>query len=96
MPVATIGNHLCPLVSLKADPKAETMPAGELTPYTQLRGIVASYGYGAFNGDTYGHFPGDTGAKRAIYAAALEEHRDRPDAFTDHDLRRVMDAAARA
>ncbi len=92
MLVVTIGNHLCPLVSLKADPKTETMPAGELTPYTQLRGIVASYGYG----DTYGHFPGDTGAKRAIYAAALDEHRDRPDAFTDHDLRRVMDAAARA
>ena len=88
MPVATIGDHLCPLISHKADPKAETMPAGELTPYAQLRWIVASYGYGAFSGDT--------GAKRAIYAAALDEHRGREADFTDADLTRVIAAAARA
>jgi hypothetical protein len=68
--------------------RIETIPAGGSTPYAQLKRIVASYGEGAFSGDT--------AAKRDIYAAALDEHRGREADFTADDLKRVMNKAARA
>jgi len=71
--------------------KPDTIPLGGSTPYTQLRDIVASYGR---LDDLF--TSADTVAKRAIYAAALDEYRGREADFTADDLKRVMDAAGRA
>jgi hypothetical protein len=75
--------------------KPDTIPLGGSTPYTQLRDSVASYG--RLDDQTLALFASaDTVAKRAIYAAALDEYRGREADFTADDLKRVMDAAGRA
>ncbi len=57
------------------------------TPYGHLKCIVDSY---------TGPRGPETEAKRAIYAAALDEHRGREADFTHDDLNRVIAAASAA
>lgn len=72
----------------KVKPQLTVIPFGGSTPYEQLRRIVVSYGHGPFTGES--------GAKYAIYDAALIEYRDRKLDFTHDDLKRVIAAAAAA
>jgi hypothetical protein len=72
----------------EAKPQLAVIPFGGSTPYDQLRQIVVSYGHGPFMGES--------GAKHAVYDAALIEYRDRKLDFTHNDLKRVIAAASAA
>jgi len=72
----------------EAKPRLAVIPFGVSTPYDQLRQIVVSYGHGPFMGES--------GAKHAVYDAALIEYRDRKLDFTHNDLKRVIAAASAA
>jgi hypothetical protein len=72
----------------EAKPRLAVIPFVVSTPYDQLREIVVSYGHGPFMGES--------GAKHAVYDAALIEYRDRKLDFTHNDLKRVIAAASAA
>ena len=89
---ATIHRMILPVPrKIVADPaQAQEYKYKAASPYAVLQTLVDGYGSRPERLDP------DTLAKRAVYAAAVDEYRDRPDDFTDADLARVMATAGRA